>query len=100
MNCLQTRGKQQKLESRRARERHEDAVYLLDRTIDIMVCASMLVLIEEFGFGVRISENSRLLRFKDALQKKIDKAADFYDDAMLEGLRAKLEDRGITYVRA
>ena len=99
MNCLQIRGKQQKLESRRARERHEDAVKLVDRAIDTMVCAAMLVLIEEFGFGVHSGENSRLLRFKKALQAKTDKAADFYDDAVLEGLRAKLEDRGVDYVR-
>ena len=63
-------------------------------TADSFVCASMLVLMEEFGFG-----KTRIERFIKALQEQIDTSAEFYDDAITEGLIAKLANKGICYDR-
>jgi hypothetical protein len=99
MNCLNIRERQYKTNSRREADLKNERVRVLDRTVDTMVCASMLVLIDEFGFGTRQYQRSRLLRFKNALEKLLFDSAEFYEEAMMEGLRNRLMDRGITYVR-
>ena len=65
-------------------------------TADSFVMASMLALIEEFGFGTN-ARSTRILRFRDALQKIIDTNADFYTDAVAEGLKSRLHNYGIDY---
>lgn len=65
-------------------------------TADAFVMASMLVLIEQFGFGTK-EDSTRLPRFVKALQDTIDTNADFYDDSIAEGLRNRLSNLGVTY---
>ena len=65
-------------------------------TADSFVMASMLALIEEFGFGTNV-RSTRLIRFRDALQKLIDTSADYYTDAVAEGLKSRLHSHGIDY---
>lgn len=65
-------------------------------TSDAFVMASMLVLIEQFGFGTK-EDSTRLPRFVKALQDKIDTNADHYDDAVAEGLRNQLHNLGVEY---
>ncbi len=65
-------------------------------TSDAFVMASMLVLIEQFGFGT--TENStRIHRFVKALQDTIDTGAEYYDDAVAEGLKNRLHNLGVNY---
>lgn len=83
-----------KIQAQKAIE-HEvsDAIRI---TADSFVAASILALVEEFGFGT--TENStRVLRFVKRLQSIIDVNADFYDDAVAIGLRNKLKGYGIDY---
>lgn len=63
-------------------------------TADSFVCASMLVLVEQFDFG-----KVRIERFLKALQEQIDNGADFYEDAVAEGLANKLKSKGFDYER-
>ena len=65
-------------------------------TSDAFVMASMLVLIEEFGFGTK-EDSTRLPRFVKALQDTIDTNAEQYDDAVAEGLRNRLSNLGVDY---
>jgi hypothetical protein len=65
-------------------------------TSDAFVMASMLVLIEEFGFGTK-EDSTRLPRFVKALQDTIDTNAAQYDDAVAEGLRNRLSNLGVDY---
>ncbi len=65
-------------------------------TADAFVMASMLVLIEEFGFGTK-EDSTRLPRFVKALQDTIDINAEQYDDAVAEGLRNRLNNLGVDY---
>jgi hypothetical protein len=65
-------------------------------TADCFVMASMLVCIEEFGFGTK-EDSTRLNRFVKALQETIDTNADFFEDAVREGLHRRLSDRGVNY---
>lgn len=65
-------------------------------TSDAFVMASMLVLVEEFGFGTK-EGSTRLQRFVKALQDKIDTNADYYDDAVAEGLKNQLSYLGVSY---
>ena len=67
-------------------------------TADSFVMASMLVLIEHFGFGTK-EGSTRVYKFIDALQKTIDFSAEYYDDAMAEGLRNKLHEYGVDFRR-
>lgn len=60
-------------------------------TSDAFVMASMLVLVEEFGFGTK-EGSTRLPRFVKALQDTIDVNAEYYDEAVAEGLRQKLHN--------
>lgn len=64
--------------------------------VDSAVMAAMLALIEQFGFGTK-EDSTRLPRFVKALQEIIDTSADYYDDAMAEGLRNKLHNLGVEY---
>lgn len=65
-------------------------------TADSFVMASMIALVEEFGFGT--TENStRLNRFVSKLQEVIDTSAEYYDNAVVEGLHNKLHALGIDY---
>lgn len=65
-------------------------------TADSFVMASMLALVEEFGFGTN-ERSTRILRFVKRLQNIIDTSADYYDDAVAIGLRNKLHGLGIEY---
>ena len=65
-------------------------------TSDAFVMASMLVLIEEFGFGTK-ADSTRLPRFVKALQDKIDTNSDYYDDAVAEGLKNQLSYLSVSY---
>ena len=67
-------------------------------TADSFVMASMLVLIEHFGFGTK-EGSTRVYKFIEELQKTIDFSADYYEDAMAEGLRNKLHSYGVDFRR-
>ena len=65
-------------------------------TADSFVMASIIALVEEFGFGT--TENStRLHRFIAKLQEVIDTNAEYYDNAVVEGLHNKLHNLGVDY---
>ena len=65
-------------------------------TADSFVMASMIALVEEFEFGT--TENStRLHRFIAKLQEVIDTNAEYYDNAVVEGLHNKLHALGVDY---
>ena len=69
---------------------------MIRMTADSFVMAAMLALVEEFGFGT--TENStRLNRFIAKLQEVIDTSAEYYDNAVVEGLHNKLHALGIDY---
>lgn len=65
-------------------------------TADAFVAASVLALIEEFDFGTN-ERSTKIPRFIAKLQEIIDTNADFYDDAVAEGLKNKLHNYGIEY---
>lgn len=67
-------------------------------TADAFVMASMIALIEEFDFGTN-ERATKIHRFVKKLQEVIDVSADFYDDAVAEGLQNKLHNYGINYNR-
>lgn len=73
-------------------EQHE----AIRMTADSFVMASLLALVEEFGFGTTES-STRLNRFVAKLQEIIDTSAEYYDDAVVEGLHNKLHALGIDY---
>jgi hypothetical protein len=65
-------------------------------TCDSVVVAAMIALIEEFGFGTN-EQSTRLFRFRNALQQIIDTNADFYSDAIAEGLKNRLRALGVEF---
>ena len=65
-------------------------------TADSFVMASMIALVEEFGFGTT-PNSTRIGRFIAKLQKVIDTNAEFYDNAVVEGLHNKLHALGVDY---
>lgn len=65
-------------------------------TADSFVMASLLVLIEEFGFGTT-KNSTRIHRFIARLQNIIDTNAEHYDDAVAIGLRNQLHRLGVEY---
>lgn len=65
-------------------------------TADSFVMASILALVEEFGFGTT-EQSTRIPRFIERLQSIIDVNAEHYDDAVAIGLRNKLHGWGIEY---
>lgn len=65
-------------------------------TADSFVMASMIALVEEFGFGTT-PNSTRIGRFIAKLQEVIDTNAEFYDNAVVEGLHNKLQRLGIDY---
>ena len=65
-------------------------------TAHSFVMASILALVEEFGFGTTV-QSTRIPRFVERLQSIIDTNADYYDDAVAIGLRNKLHGLGIEY---
>lgn len=73
-------------------EKHET----IRMTADSFVMASLIALVEEFGFGTT-ETSTRLNRFVDKLQEVIDTSAEYYDDAVVEGLHNKLHALGIDY---
>ena len=65
-------------------------------TANTFIMASVLALIEEFDFGT--TENAtRIPRFIAKLQEIVDVNAEYYDDAVAEGLKNKLHGLGIEY---
>lgn len=73
-------------------EKHET----IRMTADSFVMASLIALVEEFGFGTT-ETSTRLNRFVAKLQEIIDTSAEYYDDAVVEGLHNKLHALGIDY---
>lgn len=71
----------------------------LDITADSFVIASLIVLIEEFGWGTDEKRATKIPRFMKALQETIDINADKFDDAVAEGLRIRLHNLGIDFRR-
>lgn len=65
-------------------------------TSDAFVMASMLVLVQEFGFGTK-EDSTRLPRFVKALQDTIDTSAEYYEEAVAEGLKNRLHNLGVNY---
>lgn len=65
-------------------------------TADSFVMASVLALVEEFGFGTN-ARATRIPRFIERLQTIIDTNAEYYDDAVAYGLKNKLHNLGIDY---
>jgi hypothetical protein len=62
-------------------------------TADSFVMASMLVLVDDFEF-----DEESIRHYVSCLQKTIDTSADYYEDAVAEGLRNRLHNHGIEYV--
>lgn len=73
-------------------EKHET----IRMTADSFVMASLIALVEEFGFGTT-ETSTRLNRFVAKLQDVIDTSAEYYDEAVVEGLHNKLHALGIDY---
>lgn len=67
-------------------------------TADSFVMASLIALIEEFDFGTN-ERATKIHRFIKRLQKVIDVSADFYDEAIANGLENKLNGYGVKYKR-
>jgi hypothetical protein len=65
-------------------------------TADSFVMAAMIALIEEFEFGTT-PNSTRIGRFIAKLQEVIDTNAEYYDNAVVEGLHNKLHALGIDY---
>ena len=65
-------------------------------TADSFVMAAILALVEEFGFGTT-KDSTRIGRFVAKLQETIDTNAEYYDEAVVEGLHNKLQRLGIDY---
>lgn len=65
-------------------------------TADSFVMASMIALVEEFDFGTT-PNSTRIGRFIAKLQEVIDTNAEYYDNAVVEGLHNKLQRLGIDY---
>lgn len=76
---------------------HAEVDDAIRTTADSFVMAALLVLVEEFGFGTSGANATRVQRFMGKLQEVIDVNAEYYDDAVAEGLRNKLSYHGITY---
>lgn len=66
------------------------------RTADSFVMASILAIVEEFGFGTAPNA-TKIGRYVARLQEIIDSNAVYYDDAVVEGLHNKLHNLGIDY---
>lgn len=65
-------------------------------TADSFVMASILALVEEFDFGTA-QNSTRVGKFIAKLQEIIDTSAEYYDNAVVEGLHNKLRMLGIEY---
>lgn len=65
-------------------------------TTDVMVMASILAAIEEFGCGTA-AHSTKIHKFINRLQSIVDTSAEFYDDAVAIGLRNRLHGLGIEY---
>ena len=65
-------------------------------TADSFVMASIIALVEEFDFGTT-QNSTRVGRFVAKLQEVIDTSAEYYDNAVVEGLHNKLHALGIDY---
>ena len=65
-------------------------------TADCFAMAAILVLIEEFGYGTGLKA-TRIPRFNHRMQEIIDTSAEYYDDAVAEGLHNKLSNYGIEF---
>lgn len=80
------------------------ALQVLDReirravriTADTVQMANMIVQIDYEKYGTR-KGSTRLERHVRRVSEIVDLAADFYDDAMAEGLRNQLHERGVEY---
>ena len=65
-------------------------------TADAFVMGAILALVEEFNFGTN-ARSTRVNRFVKKLQEVIDTNAEYYTEAVVEGLRNKLHNLGIEY---
>ena len=76
---------------------HAEVDDAIRTTADSFVMASIIALIEEFGFGTN-ERATRVKRYIAKLQETIDTNAEFYDNAVAEGLHNKLSAYGLDYV--
>lgn len=65
-------------------------------TADAIVIASLITLVEEFGFGTN-EQATRIHRFIKKLQETVDTGADYYEEAVVEGLKNRLTAHGLEY---
>lgn len=68
-------------------------------TADVMVMASILAVIEEFGCGTSANA-TKIHKYIARLQSIVDTGAEFYDDAVAIGLKNRLHGLGIEYRRS
>lgn len=95
MKCLDAKQKRTRTESRQERRIADCETAAISKTLECVVGAAMLVLIDEFGFGTRPRADARLPRFVEGLRREINASSLRYDDAILEGIRNKLHNRGV-----
>lgn len=67
------------------------------RTFDGVMCAAMLVLIQEFDFGTK-ANSTRLKRFVAKMQEYVDYNCALYDEDFTEGMIAQLKAHNVDYV--
>lgn len=66
------------------------------KALDSAVCAALMVLIQDFGFGTRTG-STQIPKFMECLQKYIDDSIEYFDDAFVEGMKFQLKQHGIEY---
>ena len=65
-------------------------------TADVMVMASILAAIEEFGCGTS-ANSTKIHKYIARLQSIVDTSAEYYDDDVAIGLQNRLHALGIEY---
>ena len=68
-------------------------------TADTFVMAALLVYIEKTGIEPT-EDDAKVKEFVAALQDTVDLNAEYYDDAVAEGLRNQLHNIGVDYAGA
>ena len=69
---------------------------VVNTTVDAMICASLIALIEEFQFG-NTRNSTKLKRFVKRVNELIDINSLYYGDAVAYGLQNKLHNLGVEY---
>jgi hypothetical protein len=66
------------------------------KALDSAVCAALIVLVQDFGFGTRAG-STQIPKFMACLQRYIDDSIEFFDDAFVDGMKFQLKQYGIEY---